>query len=248
MRDLRDRIRHAPHDIETIIQQTESNIQHGADDVEHTAKEIEHKAEHRAKQALGMEEDDEEGWMSDASDGEPRSSTAAEGKRRARRPSKSSSVRPPPPTSRRRSVRRGPFGSRASQRTQSDDMITAHGHSIDDNDYDAEAESPVERRSRSLQHTNSLARIPLSPQSSRPQHARIDSLRSVEMRARGSRELSPARSVRFADQHSGPTTPRAPLSPSSPGTPLPGSEAPSDDESPRNTVRFSLPALNEKKS
>ena len=92
-----------------------------------------------------------------------------------------------------------------------------------------------------------------TPAHLRPTHRRIDSIRSS---AAPSREMSPARSVRFADDvsrvvSSGLPSPRSPTTPATPntGTPLLTSEESQtpteteqqEDDSPRNTVRFSLP-------
>lgn len=108
--------------------------------------------------------------------------------------------------------------------------------------------------------SESMPHIPSAPSTLR--HARIDSIRTSESHLRSSlRELSPARSVRWADtgeRSGGPNTPRF-MSPSASSTPLPGSEAPSGDEggeregeeegddSPRNQVRFQLPGAVDKR-
>ncbi|KIP05527.1 hypothetical protein PHLGIDRAFT_108137 [Phlebiopsis gigantea 11061_1 CR5-6] len=80
-----------------------------------------------------------------------------------------------------------------------------------------------------------------------PRHARIDSLRSLDTR---SRDASPARSIRWADQDDGGTGGRASgtttpgiRSPSSPMSPLPGDNEDGED-SPHGSashVRFSVP-------
>ena len=109
-------------------------------------------------------------------------------------------------------------------------------------DQDRDQEQQEERRGRSSAMRSAR---PVgsgsgthTPAHLRPTHRRIDSIRSLAP----SREMSPARSVRFADG-GGAGTPRL-LSPMGPATPLHGgSEAEEgEDDSPRDRVRFSLPA------
>ncbi|CCM01172.1 uncharacterized protein FIBRA_03220 [Fibroporia radiculosa] len=255
IKDIKHRLMRAPHDVEAFMTQAETSIQHEAEGVRDKIKSVEFETQQKARQVLGSQIEDEEGWLSDASNGEQgTSASAVEGKRSARRqsksPPKSSAQRQGQSGSRRRmSVRR--HLPRAFMRTRSTDVSSmqcgdAEDHG-DDYGYEAGTEAPDDRQGRRL--INEPPTLPSSLRQSRLQHARIDSIRSIDMRGLGSREQSPTRSVRFADQRNGWSTPRTPLSPSSPATPQPGSEAPSDEEgdSPRNQVRFSLPDLNEQR-
>lgn len=256
MQDIKARLRKVPHDVESIISQTEANLQNRTEEVEHKAEDVEHRARNTAKGAIGMpveggtEGEDDEGWMSDASDGEPRTSTSAKGKKPVKKQPKSTSQRPTQSTSRRRSIRHGLLGLHGPSRTHSEGEVPVQRDGQDDHGYDAGTESPDERRGRRIPHTNSSTTIPSSPQLTRPQHARIDSIRSVDARLRTYRDLSPARSVRFVDEPGGHGSPRIPLTPSYPTTPLSISEAPSEaeDDSPRNQVRFSLPDPSERRA
>ncbi|KAI0789689.1 Sodium/hydrogen exchanger family-domain-containing protein [Abortiporus biennis] len=178
-------------------------------------------------------EDEEEGWMSD------RSADEAGTKPRQKiksRPPKTPIPRPAAGGRRRQSFRRGVFP--RPTRLPSDDHFDPH-RSSEPLVGDPTSPPPVhftdssetdERGRRHIARQSSSSASLTSPSSLR--HARIDSLRSPRS-IPGSRDLSPARSVRFADEptppRSGAATPRI-LSPTQPSTPLPGSEAPSEDE------------------
>ncbi|KAI0927053.1 hypothetical protein AcV5_007692 [Taiwanofungus camphoratus] len=276
VRDIAERIRRAPQDLGSVLERAQEAVQEEAEDVPSKAKGIQHRAQHKAqhktKQAKNamnirdddMEEEEEEGWMSDASNGAEHASTSTDGKRRPRSP-KQRGTKPPPSrpggSGRRRiSIRRGLLGPRSLLRSQSEDVVAVRRDSDEERGSDTASEIADEHRGRRVPHANSVSHGPSSLRS--PRHARIDSLRTLDSHSRGSRELSPARSVRFADtteRSSGYTTPRI-FSPSSPATPLsamtplPGSEAPSGDEqqadndSPRNQVRFSLPSPADKRA
>lgn len=224
--DLKARI-HSPHE---AAGKTNELAQPHTDHDVHAAKPALKDTGREGKRAASLkhvlpQEDEEEGWMSDRSNGEP--SVSVDRKR-----SKSPKHKPIKPMSgkHRLSIRRGVLGSRPvhAPRLPSDDagapltMTDSPDGSV--RGRTAYFESPYPSTRRSLRHD------------------RIDTLRSSASQARSPRELSPARSVHFADGSS-------PRSPSTPGTPLPGSEAPSGDEreqddsedSPRSQVRFSLP-------
>ncbi|TCD70861.1 hypothetical protein EIP91_001169 [Steccherinum ochraceum] len=204
-------------------------------------------------------EEEEEGWMSDASNGEgegeePEQPEASSSKQHERG-HKSPKVKPPKlnisrpiGSGRRRHSFRRVLAGRPLQtpRTPSNDSIEPIIPSDD-------SEDEVRGRRRSMLRDSPLTTHASSHRSLR--HHRIDSIISP-----GSRELSPARSVRWADEDNSrpvsivgtPTKILSPLSPSTPlpgsplpGTPLPGSEAPSEDEqdSPQSQrqVSFDVP-------
>ncbi|EMD40247.1 hypothetical protein CERSUDRAFT_112439 [Gelatoporia subvermispora B] len=263
--EIRDKIHNAPNFGE-IVHKAQDNFHHNSQDLVDMAHEVEHKA----KQAFGMRDErrqnghngdhhdeDDEGWVSDASNGQPHASTsAAEEERRSKSPKskspklpKAPSVRPS--TGRRRtSIRRGLLGGRpvsSIARSYSDNLLGRHREEPeqDQNGYDAGTESPGDARGRQPALRADTARTASSLRL--PRHARVDSLRALES-PRPSRDQSPTRSVRFADtpERSGFATPRI-LSPTSALSPTSSSEVSSDVEgetgvdSPRN-VRFSLPA------
>ncbi|PCH40212.1 hypothetical protein WOLCODRAFT_116887 [Wolfiporia cocos MD-104 SS10] len=262
--DITTRIRHAPEELEVAVDEAESNLRRGAEEVEDKTKQVMHKAQQKAKQAVGMQDEDE-GWLSDASNGgrQVSKSTSPDGRKRSKRPFKSPPVRPSQGSARRRSMRRV-LHTRSFRPHHEDDALPQHEEedsSQEDHGYEAGTESPRERRGRHSVHGSSSSGPP-TPRSPRPgpRHARINSLISIDHRYRGSRDHSPARSarsVRFADEPSSPATPGTPgtprglMSPSSPTTPVAGSEVPSETEditdSPRNQVRFSLPDMSERR-
>ncbi|KAI0349581.1 hypothetical protein OH77DRAFT_1490547, partial [Trametes cingulata] len=254
---LRDKVRHAPGEVEHVIGQAEQGILHEAHEVEEKTKEAGHAAMHAispqvspSKHRAAAGSEDEEGWMSDQSGGAP---SAAPGKAR----SKSPKIKIPKPkiaasrpigssgTRRRTSMRRGVLGQRPQviQRSQSEDLASRRqAGSSEGEEASSGAQTPDEGRGRSSGQRPS----PAPRQGSgihTPRHRRLDSIRSVTQ----SREMSPARSVRFADEpdRSGHATPRI-LSPTSPSTPAHGSdretEGDEEDDSPRSQVRFSLPS------
>lgn len=164
--------------------------------------------------------------MSDQSNGEGDASSSKHADRGRKspkaKPAKINISRPIGSGRRRQSFRRVLAG-RPLQvpRTTSSDSIDPIITNSDESDDEGRG------RRRSNLHDS-----PLSPQASSPRslrHHRIDSLMTP------TRELSPARSVRWADENgsrpvSGVGTPTKVLSPLSPSTPLPGSEAPSETE------------------
>ncbi|PCH44339.1 hypothetical protein WOLCODRAFT_154371 [Wolfiporia cocos MD-104 SS10] len=252
--ELTARVRHAPEELEAVVEEVESGLRRGAEEVQHKTKEVQHKAQHKTKQAVGMQDQDQDGWESEGSAGEGRSSKSKspEGKKRSHKASKLPANRASQGSARRRSMRRGLLGARPSRSARDDDAAPGHeeeGSSQDDHGYEAGNESPVERRGRrSMQGSSSSE--PATRRFSRPgpRHARIDSLLSVDYAYRSSRDHSPARSsrsVRFADEVDSPSTPQGPLSPSSPATPVAGSEVPSEAEDTHNSPRIQVSAPEE---
>ncbi|KAL6302845.1 Sodium/hydrogen exchanger family-domain-containing protein [Sparassis latifolia] len=241
IQNARQRIRRVPNDLEHLFERAEEGLQEETHEMERTVA--------TAENRLGMEgahEEEDEGWMSDTSDRRPEVSTSTEGKEKSRsrspkKPGKLPSLRPTLSTTRRRSsIRRGVLAIRTSRRLSGSD---AASRPPEDSDGEPSPETAGEHHSRPEVRPGSASR----PSSLR--HARVDSLRSSE--SPRSREHSPTRSVRFAisPTPSGYNSPRI-TSPSSPVTPLPGSEAPSEDErevvdSPRAQVRFNLPTAGE---
>ena len=182
-------------------------------------------------------DEEDEGWQSDR-EGEPSASTSGTARRHSRspksKPPKINVIRPQG-QGRRRSIRRGMLGSRILNRHGED--APRHGTPTP---QESDAEDDAVERGRRLP--------PSRGPGIGPRHARIDSLRSLDTR---SRDASPARSIRWADQDdgastggrvSGTTTPGI-LSPSSPMSPLPGDHEDGED-SPHGSashVRFSVP-------
>ncbi|KAH9891749.1 Sodium/hydrogen exchanger family-domain-containing protein [Cubamyces lactineus] len=254
--EIRDKMRRAPSQLEDALAHAERGIKHEAREVGEKAKEAGETAMHALspqqshsrpgpedhetnREGGGSEED--EGWMSDQSAGEP-SSAAGKGRTKSPKlkiPKPKINVSRPVGTRRRTSMRRGVLGQRPQviQRSQSEDFSSRRQPVAEEVDED-------DGRGRS-----SALRPPAGsrqPSGMRtPQHRRIDSIRSANQ----SREMSPARSVRFAGEagldRSGHATPRL-LSPTGPSTPTAtahGSEAETEeDDSPRSQVRFSLPS------
>ncbi|KAI0076338.1 hypothetical protein K474DRAFT_1663178 [Panus rudis PR-1116 ss-1] len=262
--NIRTRLRHAPQEFHDAALNVERDIQHEASEAGHVI----HDAEDRVRRAFsptqsqgsGQDpdasapnaEEEEEGWMSDQE---------GEGSRAQRRPSKSSSKRPkimhskPVGAGRRRhSIRRGVLGGGSASgdgnsgtgpssinrpiqhgRSYSEGMLAPDG---EEGDRRGRRPSPREARSPTMPAPTTPT-SPLSPRSLR--HARVESLRSLRP---DSRELSPARSIRWADETrnafggsngNGATTTSTPgtgtVTPilMSPGS-APGSELPSEDE------------------
>ncbi|KAH9949860.1 Sodium/hydrogen exchanger family-domain-containing protein [Amylocystis lapponica] len=246
VQDIKNMVGRAPHEIGQLVERADENLHDDLHEVEDKAEEVGRQAKH----AVGLQDDEEEGWMSDGSNGESHDASGG-GSRRSKSP-KQRSPKPHPlspagPARKRLSIRRGLLGGRPPRtilRTQSEDGMNRR-HDGENSSDEAITEAQDDTRGRGAAPIESA--VPSSIRS--PRHARIHSLRSSP------REQSPARSVRWADTaHSGANTPRV-LSPSSPSTPMPGSEAPSDDEqpqdaleSPRNQVRFHLPNLADRRA
>lgn len=209
--------------------------------------------------ADAAQEDGDEEWMSDGEGDSARPESSAQGE--ARRQSRSPKLKPPKlamlrpaPGGRRRSIRRGMLGNRVFGRHQDDAAAAAPPEP-----HMSRVREQTEPRGAEDQDQRGRRPVLVDRPSVRLMHHRVDSLRSIDERSRRSlREASPARSIRWADTppdvasvygggtRSGTTTPGI-LSPSSPITPLPGSEAPSDNEdgsspnTPTYQVRFDVP-------
>lgn len=239
---------------EHVLDNVRQRFEEGVEEAEGAISNVQEKAKHALSPSSSHNhppEEDDEGWQSDK---EGESSTAPAGEPRQK--SRSPKPKPPKltilrPAARRRSIRRGMLGARVLGRHYSDDGVLTRGSDLGAGVPESDAEEDDERgRRASLRSPAS----PLSPGGSGigPRHARIDSLSR-----RSLREASPARSVRWADEDGGSThgrasganTPRV-LSPAVVASPLPGSEAHSENEgeppegavSPSH-VRFSVPEL-----
>lgn len=238
--EIKHRVGSGAQELESIVENAERNVQGRAREMEERAQ---NGTRHIVSILQGQGDDEgDEGWMSDASDDHRR-----EGRKRIRKPNR-----------KKLSIRRHLPSRRGPQRSASIDQAGLSAiHRQEAERREEGSESPEESRGRRSPEAEG-ARTPASSVRfpHRPRHLRVDSIRSDLH----SREQSPSRSVRsvrFADQRSpsGYNTPRI-FSPSSPATPQPGSEAPSEDEgepaqngrgsnaedSPRN-VRFSLPDI-----
>ncbi|KAI0632221.1 Sodium/hydrogen exchanger family-domain-containing protein [Trametes polyzona] len=285
--DIRDRIKRAPSDVEEVMAHAERSVKREAHEAGEKAKEAGEAAMHAlspqtspskrgghpSQEGAGTGEDagagagseDDEGWMSDQSGGAPPGAGSARNKSPKLKISKPKITVSRPLGSgssrKRTSIRRGVLGQRPQviQRSQSEDF--GRRPPVAEADESASgsgsgAHTPDEGRGRSsglrppagFRHGSGSG-------AHTPRHLRIDSIRSVTQ----SREMSPARSVRFADEpeRSGYGTPRI-LSPTSPSTPAHVSEpemevetgtgtepegaGEQEDDSPRSQVRFSLPA------
>ncbi len=272
--EIRDRIRHAPHDVADILDLAEQRVRHEAHEMGERTKEAGHAAmlalspqsspqqkreknSDRAPREGGGAGSEDDGWMSDQSGGTPSGTT---GKARSKSPkikipkTKIATSRPVGSGSRKRtSIRRGLLGQRPQviQRSQSEDLDVRRS-AVPEAEAEAEestsgsgAHTPDEGRGRS-----SGQRPPPGPRHGSgvhtPRHMRIDSIRSATQ----SREMSPARSVRFADEHpdrSGHATPKI-VSSTSPSSPAETeAEGEQEDDSPRSQVRFSLPTGHEER-
>lgn len=234
-------MRHAPEELDKVLNQTGQGIKHEAHEVEEHMKEIGTAALHalspqssRSKRDQGQAQDeDDEGWMSDQSAGEtPGNGAAATGGKSRGKSSKLkipkfSVARPSGSRNKRTATRRGILGERPQtiHRSQSEDL-GARRASINLNDNDDSGPSGTQTPSEETRGRTSAMRSPRpsAPGTGsgtqtptygvRPTHRRIDSIRS----GAPSREMSPTRSVRFVEDGKGVSSPRV-LSPSSPASP-----------------------------
>ncbi len=262
IREIRHKLSHAISPDHGAAHTAEEGLHNGA---HHAGQMMDH-IEEKAKEALSPlklhsspAEDEDEGWMSDR-EGEVQSSS--QGNRR----SKSPKIKPPklavlrPGARRRASIRRGMLGARTIGRPHIDETMPSSQSlpelTIPSSPRTTEIDlSPDDAQDRGRRSTPIGSAYSTIASRRMPRHARIDSLRSINTTSRPSlREASPARSIRWADHpeteyyshgRSGSHTPRI-MSPSSPITPLPGSEAGSEDEGEGEpatgpTVRFDLP-------
>ncbi|KII86706.1 hypothetical protein PLICRDRAFT_43355 [Plicaturopsis crispa FD-325 SS-3] len=202
---------HAPHELGHDVKKAEETVHHDVKDIEEKAKHV------IAPQP--SHEEDEEGWASD--NGESSSAPRTRSKSPKTKPPSLKATRPAPPVprrSRRRySIRRGVLGHGRHPSTATQDFA------IDDalSDEEDDARGPE-----------------AEPQASRS--ASVSSARNPRLGLLRSRETSPTRSVRFADEGrpgSGTNTPRISLFRSD----SLGTETDEGPESPRNRVTFELP-------
>ncbi|TFK93083.1 hypothetical protein K466DRAFT_479289 [Polyporus arcularius HHB13444] len=253
--DLRDKLRQAPHELEKTVAHAEQGIMDEVHDIEQAAHHAlspqssptNIRKKEREGETRGQQDEEDEGWMSDQSASEPSGSGAErEGKPRGKSPKHKS-----PKGSRKRiSIRRGALGQRPKSilhQTQSEDNFRARRPSVNLNDEEDEsrnasgAHTPAEREQNEQRGRTSTVRVMApsgpgthTPPHARPTHRRIDSIRS----AAPSREMSPARSVRFADDLSRVVSPTSPTNSQSQTE---TEQQQNDDDSPRSQVRFSLP-------
>ena len=259
--DIRSKLRHAPHELEVMLHAAEEGVKHEIKDIEEWTKNVFHSPSPQISPTIsqrdgvggGQSRDmsdgfpEDEGWMSDHSAGEP-SDGRAQDKDKPRN-SKVPKTKAPKAKSKRVFMRRGMLGHRPHtlQRSQSADFNTRRHTHFASADDERPPSSGAQTPSEETRGRASAMRPPRTPVSAsgattpigpnphlRLAHRRIDSIRSELP----SREMSPARSVRFADERGGTSTPRI----VSPTTPTAESEhAEGDDESPKSTVRFNLP-------
>lgn len=279
MHDAREEIKRKLAHASEDFHRAETGLAHAAEDIEHEVGRRASDAGNQFRHAVGMDEstsrqsrpgtagtaetdtnpEEEEGWMSDR-EVETGSITSKKHKSKSKSPKHSGSraVGAPSGSRRRQSFRRGVLANvRNGGRSASDGQIIVYPAAEDEDSEDHRGRRSTPRgEGRSSTPVIPTLLTPSSPRSVR--HRRIDSLRSLRP---GSRELSPARSIRWADEQdipdglrSGTMTPKM----SSPSTPLPGSEAPSDneevivptkaDDSPTSAtqVRFDIPPTKER--
>ena len=264
--DIRSKLRHAPHELEGMLRAAEEGLKHEVKDIEGWTKnvlrspvspKVSPTTSQRDGVGGGQSRDasdgslEDEGWMSDHSAGEP-SDGGAQGKEKPHK-FKAPKTKAPKPKSKRTFMRRGILGHRPHtlQRSQSADFNTrrhTHFASADDERPPSSGTQTPSEETRGRSSATRSPRPPHTPVSAsgattpigpnphlRLAHRRIDSIRSELP----SREMSPARSVRFADERGGTSTPRI-VPPTTP-TAAENEHAEEDDESPKSTVRFNLP-------
>ena len=221
-----DKLKHAPHELEQGVEKADHTIWDGA-------KEIEQKLKNVLSVHPGHN-DDEEGWMSDASEEEhPTASTSSTTNRRNR--SKSPKLKaptkavgaPPRKARRRNSARRAVLARSTMLKHKKQENSSVFDGSDEEGDDDDRGRS----RSTATDTTDELA--PRAP----ARNPRLDAIKVISAR----REVSPARSIRFADEvgdgesRSGTTTPRTSIL-QDPGSPHPSL---GDTDSPKNQSTFS---------
>ena len=265
--DIRSKLRLAPHELEHMFHAAEEGVKHEVKDIEEWTRTVLHASSppvspttsQRDGVGGGQSRDasdgspEDEGWMSDQSAGEPSGSGALD--KEKPRKSKLPKTKAPKSKSKRTFMRRGILGHRPHtlQRSQSEDFNQrrhAQFATPDDERTPSGAQTPSEEtrgRSSAMRSPRpprtpvSGATTPVGPNPHlRLAHRRIDSIRSELP----SREMSPARSVRFADDgKGGASTPRIipPTSPTAANGDGDGEKVDDDDDSPKSTVRFSLP-------
>lgn len=215
-------------------------------------------------------QDDDEGWASDRSNGHPPASSSASPAKKARSKSpKQKNILPKLGASpirrprRRNSVRRstsavqplrppkvhyeeGGYAHDRGRYTGPKDTQTSHPHHRHGHKHDKSNDNDNDNDHRSSKTGDNSHKS--RPHNSRPSNFRLDTLRSIHSWAGTPREVSPARSVRFANEDnstrgpgSGANTPRGSMliSDSSPGTPATPMEE--DTDSPKTKVTFELP-------
>ncbi|KZT25414.1 hypothetical protein NEOLEDRAFT_361131 [Neolentinus lepideus HHB14362 ss-1] len=230
-----DRLRQAQHQVGKEVEKAGENLHHGLHAAEHSVQ----NAEHRTEEAIlphgegsssyghGDDEEDEgdaedEGWMSDHSEDEASNAHVTFSDRRPRSKSRSPSK---PGTSSRNSRHRPPGRKGILAKPQ----ILSHNQTPSLSDL-----------GEGIQ-TNDNSPTPTRPGTPDGRFARLSRIQSMRSAA-ASRDASPARSVRFADDRSGTSTPRGPLSPRRESIALSSPTSPADDDSsPKTKVTFDIP-------
>jgi sodium/hydrogen antiporter len=256
-----DKLTNAPHEIDGEVDNNKSRIENN----------VENKTRRAIASVASLDEEDEEGWASDHSaasssrDGSAvqQSEVGPDGKKRSKPPKKKPAIKSVPlgKGKRRNSMRRGLLGQVHQIMDRKTPTVTespTHSHDSSANE-DSETEEDFARGRRSIMiHDPSTSSRPRTADSSRsgtapssrPGTARssIRNLRADLIRAGArSRDESPSRSIRFADEDrpgSGASTPTARHSLLYPGhtTASTHERSPSDDlESGNNRVTFDLP-------
>ncbi|EPQ54422.1 hypothetical protein GLOTRDRAFT_61511 [Gloeophyllum trabeum ATCC 11539] len=230
------RLRHAQHEVGKSMEKAEENVQHGLHAAEHGMQNAERRAEgvllpHGESSDQGHDQEqgaEDEGWMSDHSIEIDESSPSHVSFSDRRPRSKSPKQRSPSKTGSSRTGRHRPSGRKG---------ILARPQLLSHNRTQSLGDLGEDHRVLTLDSPTSSR--PNTPDIRLPRHSRIQTMRS----AAASRDASPARSIRFADDPpSGASTPRGPLSPRSPSTPLASPTSPTtDDDSPKTKVTFDLP-------
>lgn len=264
--DIRSKLRHAPHELEQMFHAAEEGMKHEAKDIEEWTRTVLHSqspqispttSQHDAVGG-GQSRDasdgspEDEGWMSDHSVGEPLGS-GEQGQDKSHK-STAPKTKAPKAKSKRAFMRRGILGHRPHtlQRSQSEDFTRRHAPAEDERRSSGAQTPSEETRGRSSamrppRTSVSGATTPVGQNTHlRLAHRRIDSIRSELP----SREMSPTRSVRFADDgRGGASTPRI-VSPTvaTPTAADTDGEKAEEDESPKSTVRFHLPGSEAKQA
>ncbi|TFY54882.1 hypothetical protein EVJ58_g8593 [Rhodofomes roseus] len=206
--EIKNRVGSGAQELESIVENAQRNIQEGAEHVQGTARHVEGRAQEGGRHVMSMlqgegEDEGDEGWMSDASDGGRR----REGRRRSKKP-----------TRKKLSLRRHSSGGHKPQRSSSIDQAALSVAHRQEQEREGSSESPEEHRGRNSPEPGGAATPASSMRFPRPKHSRVDSIRTTDLRSREQSPSRSVRSVRFLDQRSpsGYNTPRI-FSPSSPG-------------------------------
>lgn len=234
MTDYMDRLRRAPHEVEKEI----NKVEHA---VVEDAKGVEHKAKHvlSPSSSTATADDEDEGWTSDRSERPHASmSGSTDERKRSKSPKQKHSSKPvgavPRKGRRRNSMRKGMLGRAYLTRQKEKHQQRGSSSVFEDSDGEEDENDDDDGRGRSSTEVPSRGSGSL-------RNLRIDTIR----RGARSRDDSPNRSIRFADEiesdenRSGSNTPRSPiLQESSPDSP---SHGPVEEPESAQRVTFELP-------